>query len=217
MSPVRVRMDRESYSFTRGVELELLGDIDAAIDQAHAAREKDYFHPRSRFEAARLLFSAGRAEEGDREIEGLEGMAQDSHSPYHACWLELARAERQRALGNPAEALSMLRRDGTPVCEPTLRDVRELLLARAAEDAGDHEQALRHFRTLANPPWPPRSLIMEWKDIPALYDVARLEQKMGRFDDARRNYRAFLEHWGDADMPVPIVERAREQLAALGG
>ena len=56
---------------------------------------------------------------------------------------------------------------------------------------------------------------MEW-DIPALYDVARLEQKIGRLDDARRHYGEFLEHWGDADMPVPIVERAREQLTTLG-
>ena len=97
-----------------------------------------------------------------------------------------------------------------------MRDVRELLLARATEDAGDLEQALRHFRTLADPPWPPGNLVMEW-DIPALYEVARLEQRSGKLDDARRHYREFLEHWGDADMPVPIVERAREQLAALGG
>ena len=46
-------------------------------------------------------------------------------------------------------------------------------------------------------------------------DLARLEQKTGKLDDARRHYREFLDHWGDADMPVPIVERAREQLASL--
>ena len=114
---------------TDALVLEMLGDIDAAINRARAARERDYMEPRSRFETARLLFSAGRTEEGDREIEGLEQLAQDSHSPQHACWLELARAERERALGNPAEALSMLRRDVPPVCEPTMRGVRELLLA----------------------------------------------------------------------------------------
>jgi tetratricopeptide (TPR) repeat protein/TolB-like protein len=205
-----------SMQVTHALVLELAGDIDAAIDRARGARDKDYFHPRSRFDAARLLFAAGRTDEADHEIEGLEVLAQDSRSPFHECWLELARAERQRALGNPAEALSMLSRDVPRACKPQTEATRELLLARAAEDAGDLEQALRHFRTLADPPWPPGSLVVEW-DIAALYEVARLEQSTGKFDDARRHYREFLEHWGDADMPVPIVERAREQFDALGG
>ncbi len=201
---------------THALVLELVGDLDGAIDQTRAAREMDYFHPRSRFESARLLFAAGRGEEGDREIVRLEGLAQDSHSPYHACWLELARAEQQRALGNPAEALNMLRRISSPVCEPIIVEVHELLLARAAEDGGDLTQALRHYQTLASPTWGPRFITFEW-DILALYEVARLEQRTGKLDDARRDYRRFLEHWGNADMPVPIVEQAREQLDALGG
>ncbi len=200
---------------TQARMLELLGDLDGALDQTRAAREMDYFYPRSRFEAARLLFSAGRAEEGDREIAGLEVLAQDSHNPYHACWLELARAEQQRAQGNPVKALNLLRRNSSPVCRPLLVDTRELLLARAAEDTGDLEQALRHFRSLADPPWPPR--LSEWHIPLWLYEVARLEQRTGKLDEARRDYREFLEQWGDADMPVPIVAQAREQLVALGG
>ena len=57
---------------------------------------------------------------------------------------------------------------------------------------------------------------MEW-DIVALYHVARLEQRTGQPDDARRHYGEFLEHWGNADRSVPIVEQARQQLATLGG
>jgi hypothetical protein len=38
-----------------------------------------------------------------------------------------------------------------------------------------------------------------------------------RGDGARRLYREFLGHWGEADMPVPIVQRVREQLVSLGG
>ncbi len=214
-SPVVHALGAEVH-VAQALVLELLGEIDAAIDHARGARETDYFLARSRFEAARLLYSAGRAEEGDREIEGLEVLTQDSHSPYHACWLELARAERERALGNPAEALRLLRRDVPRDCEPITRSVHELLLGRAAEDAGDFDQALRHFRSLTSPPWGFQNLIMEW-DIPVLYDIARLEQRTGQPDAARRHYREFLDHWGDADLPVPIVERARQQLAALGG
>ena len=82
-------------------------------------------------------------------------------------------------------------------------------------------QAPRRQRTFTARPRPvatraPGNLLFEW-DIPALYEVARLEQRTDKLDDARRHYREFLESWGDADMPVPIVERAREQLAALGG
>jgi tetratricopeptide (TPR) repeat protein len=214
-SPVVHALGAETY-VTHAQTLEILGEIDAAIDTARQAREKDYFHPTSRFETARLLFSAGRVEEGEREIEDLETLARDSHSPYPACWLQLAGAERQRALGQAAEALNMLRRDLPPTCEPLMWHTRERLLARAAEDAGDLEQALRHFRALADSRRVPGLGVVDW-DIPSLYDVARLEQKLGRPDEASKHYREFLDHWGDADMPVPIVQRAREQLAALGG
>ena len=53
--------------------------------------------------------------------------------------------------------------------------------------------------------------------IPALYEVARLEQRTGKLDEARRHYREFLDHWGEADIPVPIVEAAKKALADLGG
>jgi tetratricopeptide (TPR) repeat protein len=218
-SPVVAALGASTQTF-HALLLELLGETDAAIDRARAAREKDYFHPWSRFETARLLFAAGQTEEGEREIEGLDALAQDSHSPFHTCWLRLARAEQQRASGNPAEALSLLRQELSPVCEPYVAHARELLLARAAVDSGELEQGLRHFRTLADPPWPPLNpsdqMFMEW-EIRALYDMARLEQRTGKLDDARRHYREFLEHWGDADMPVPMVEDAREQLGILGG
>ena len=65
-------------------------------------------------------------------------------------------------------------------------------------------------------PWPPGDLVMEW-DVTALYEAARLEQQIGKADEARGHYREFLEYWGDADMDVPMVEQAREQLAELGG
>jgi tetratricopeptide (TPR) repeat protein/TolB-like protein/predicted Ser/Thr protein kinase len=196
--------------------LEMFEDLDAAVDRARHARELDYFHGGSRFETARLLFSAGRTDEGDREIEGLEGLAQDSRSPLHDCWLTLARAERQRASGRPAEAQETLRRDVPPVCLPSIRFAREHLLAQVAEDAGDLESALDHYRNLLAPSWMFGEVIVV-SDIPALYHVARLEQRAGNADEARRLYREFLGHWGAADMPVPIVQRAREQLVSLGG
>ncbi|MEE8366837.1 MAG: tetratricopeptide repeat protein, partial [Thermoanaerobaculia bacterium] len=197
--------------------LELQGDIAGAIDQARAAREIDYFHPKSRFEAVRLLFAADRNEEGEREIEGLETLARDNRSPHPACWLVLARAERLRALGEASEALALLSVESSPICRPITAATRESVLAQAAEDVGDLEKALRHYRTLVSPPWGASRFEDDQWAIPALYEVARLEQRRGDLDAARSNYREFLEHWGNVDMPVPIVEQAREQLAVLGG
>jgi tetratricopeptide (TPR) repeat protein len=196
--------------------LELIGDGEAAIEQARAAREMDYFDPGSRFVLIELLLAAGRIEEGDQEITGLEVLTREAHSPLPACWLELARAERERVTGDTAAALGRLRRDTPRVCEPLVRETRELLLARAAEDAGDLEQALVHYRTLTDPPWSP-SLQGVDVSIPALVEAARLAERTGRTDEARRHYAEFLRHWGEADMPVPRVQQARERLAALGG
>ena len=52
--------------------------------------------------------------------------------------------------------------------------------------------------------------------ILTLHDLAVLEEKMGEIDNARTNYRRFLEYWGDADLPVPQVAEAKARLAALG-
>ena len=195
--------------------LEIVGELDAAIDVARRGREVDHFEPMSRFETARLLFTAGRIEAGEREIEGLEALARESHSPYYDCWLTLARAARERAAGEPAAALEQAR-SSPQQCDPFVIQARTLLLARAAEDAGDLEQALQHFGEVANPPWAPGEGAFETM-VPALYDVARLEQRLGKLDEARRHYREFLDHWGEADMPVPMVEEAKRALADLGG
>jgi tetratricopeptide (TPR) repeat protein len=195
--------------------LEAVGELEAAIEVARRGREVDHFDPTSRFEAARLLFAAGRIEAGDREIAGLEALARENPSPYYDCWLTLARSAKLRAAGDPLAALNEAR-SVPEACDPFVRQSRAMLLARAAEDAGDLEQALRHFGDVANPPWAPMDTAFE-TTIPALYHVARLEQRAGKLDEARRHYREFLDHWGDVDMPVPMVEEAKRALAALGG
>jgi tetratricopeptide (TPR) repeat protein len=201
---------------THALVLELLGDIEGAIALARGAREADYFHAQSRFESARMLYAAGQTEEGDREVDGLELLARDSHSPNAACWLDLARAERHRANGNPKEALSLLSGGGGRVCRPVGWQERQVLLARAAEDSGDFKQAVSQLHAVAKSTGRPESLFFDW-ELPALYELARVEQRAGMLEEARLHYREFLEQWGDADMRVPIVERAREQLVALGG
>jgi tetratricopeptide (TPR) repeat protein len=209
---------------THARALETLGDIDGAIEEARHGRSKDPYLPISRFEAARLLMREGRFEEADREVEGLALLVQDSIDPTVPCWVEMARAEKMRVQGDPAGALRALLDDGSPGCAPAVGMLkntqgrfpeRELLRARAAEDAGELEQALLHYRTLFEAPWGPVNLLYD-QGIQARYEMARMEQQLGKTADARKHYREFLDDWGDPDIAIPAVEDARKRLAALG-
>lgn len=54
------------------------------------------------------------------------------------------------------------------------------------------------------------------EEIPALYEIARLEEAAGELEAARGRYRQYLDHWGQADRPVVNVPDARARLKALG-
>ena len=47
------------------------------------------------------------------------------------------------------------------------------------------------------------------------YELGRLNEKMGRSDEARPHYAKFLEMWKDADEGLPQLEDARRRLASL--
>jgi hypothetical protein len=50
----------------------------------------------------------------------------------------------------------------------------------------------------------------------ARFHLARAFTKLGKKSLARAAYRDFLSHWDHADRPIPEVEAARQELAALG-
>ena len=43
-----------------------------------------------------------------------------------------------------------------------------------------------------------------------------MEDEAGDVAAAREHYQAFLERWGETDLPVPAADEARERLTALG-
>jgi hypothetical protein len=47
----------------------------------------------------------------------------------------------------------------------------------------------------------------------AVFDLARLDEKLGRAEAAREGYRAFLGLWKDAEPGRPEIEEARSRLA----
>jgi serine/threonine protein kinase/tetratricopeptide (TPR) repeat protein len=187
--------------------LERLGDPAAALVELRRARDRDRHFPRAGYEAVRLLLARGRAAEAETEISGLELLAQGGHSPEHGCWLALARAELQYARGDAAGALRAP--EPAPACSPVAERTRRRLLARAAEATGDVEAALGHWRSVASSYWLIASRDELGIEQVAQYELGRLELLAGRPDEARRHFRALLDHWGDADLPVPIVTEAR--------
>lgn len=48
-----------------------------------------------------------------------------------------------------------------------------------------------------------------------MYHVARLEEALGNHDAAREFYQRYLKRWGEADLPIPEVLKAKDRLAAL--
>ena len=46
--------------------------------------------------------------------------------------------------------------------------------------------------------------------------LARVLARLGHKDDAEAAYADFLQSWGHADRPLPEIEAARKELAAMG-
>jgi serine/threonine protein kinase/tetratricopeptide (TPR) repeat protein len=185
-----------------------------AIDSARQAITLDPWHPAAHYLLGRFLFEAGREADGVRALAAFEEMKNESHSPYPAYWLTLLRADRALALGEPSRALSELGGLEGADADPLMRSFRRVSEGAAREASGDLEAALVAYREAADPPelfWAaPFSL-----ELPALYHVARLEEALGNHDAARDYYQRYLDRWGEADLPIPEVLKAKARLADL--
>ena len=94
---------------------------------------------------------------------------------------------------------------------PLLRDV----VPRAFLSMGQTDSAIAAYEYLmtVDPTTSDRRLI----DPRLHFRLAQLLEKVGRLDEARREYRRFLEIWQKADEGVPPLEEARKGLARVEG
>jgi tetratricopeptide (TPR) repeat protein len=78
-----------------------------------------------------------------------------------------------------------------------------------ARDAFERARSLRHTALDAG------TAPAEVYAVLARYQLARVLEKTGQADAARKQYEDFLAHWGHADLQLPEVEDARQSLARL--
>ena len=101
------------------------------------------------------------------------------------------------------------------------RGLAALLRARLETAAGNDEAAIAAWSELIDPPYLRYSSFgtrnLPWRPFQILghYELARLEEARGELDAASEHYRRFLAHWGEADVPLPSIEDARERLARI--
>ena len=121
--------------------------------------------------------------------------------------------------GRAAEAVELLERTVSQVVRRDGVDGRVMLyrlaLASARERTGDLAGAAEDLKWIIESPG--ESLDFEGALAKAVLGLARVEDKLGRAEQARARYGEFLELWNDADAGRPEVEEARARLAALSG
>lgn len=104
-------------------------------------------------------------------------------------------------------------RDLEPARKYQLRDYGVAMMrARAEDQAGMLDKAVEDYRlVLANPGldpiWPGHSL--------AHIYLARVLVRQNKLDEAKGEYRAFLEIWKNADPDVPLFRQAKEEFAKI--
>jgi tetratricopeptide (TPR) repeat protein len=126
-------------------------------------------------------------------------------------------ARRVRALPRMIAALAAWKREGPaagrPLMEEALLEVSDPAVEPAVwwlgqmhEESGDDAEALRHYRAIAH------------NDAFAALRAARIADRLGQPELARRYYRELLAAWEDADPEFqPWIEEARGWLERLRG
>jgi tetratricopeptide (TPR) repeat protein len=201
--------------------LRLIDETTAATSAARDAVEIDPYGGGGYYWLARTLLDVDRIVDAEKVLSTMTLLFRDSESPIASFWKEMLAAEILLFRSEPAEARAALERAADRPPEYRDRATEARLRARVLEALGDRPGAIAAYLEVLDPPyllaseqWSP------WTDWPVqqtevLYPLARLEQAEGRIDDARRHYSAYLERWGEADVPVIGVKDARKQLQIL--
>jgi non-specific serine/threonine protein kinase len=206
--------DWSSFEYIAATILLETGNVAAALDLVPRT-ESDPFDGQIFYLRGALLFRAGEPGQGEEVLDALRRMSEQSLSPITAFWIHMLAAEKHLALGDTTAALVEMEACRAMAREERARRFESVLYARVLAASGRTKEAIAAYREFLNPPHLNTDFLID--EIPALYEIARLEEAAGELDAARGYYRQYLDHWGEADLPVSNVPDARARLKALAG
>jgi tetratricopeptide (TPR) repeat protein/tRNA A-37 threonylcarbamoyl transferase component Bud32 len=159
---------------------------------------------------ATLLARNGRYGDASRIIASNRKQAQ-AGDPYERSDLLRTDGELALAQGKTAEALELLKQ--AAAIQPWI--LTQTSLARAMARSGKQEEAMAAFETVVARGPEPWEGQVEW--AVSHLALARLYERAGRVDDARRTCEHLREVWKNADADLPPVRELSTTLARLGG
>jgi tetratricopeptide (TPR) repeat protein len=203
----------EAYNMVSTV-LTFMGDLDGGRDAAKESMVIVPQHFQSYGSLALALHKAGKASDVDEVLVEMERVASELNSARTAYWVDLTRARVHLWRGEIAEAEADLER---AVSHPPVQRAQALdwfVRGKILDAKGDAAGAAAAYGQSWK--W---SLMLRWnltiERVMTLYLWARAEEKAGNLSGAREQYERFLHYWGEADIPIPEVDEAKESLQAL--
>jgi tetratricopeptide (TPR) repeat protein/tRNA A-37 threonylcarbamoyl transferase component Bud32 len=198
------------FHVNRALLVEAVGDAEGAADAAREAVALEPYAFEGTFYLGRFLLGVGKVAEAEQALTRLEELFRESEAPGGEFWEYLLRAESELTKGNLKAADTALAQASSLVPEYRNRSAELETRARIREAFGDRTGAIAAYREIKP--------INRWAVVNAtlaLYELARLEDEAGDVASARQHYQEFLDRWGDADLPIPAVAKAKSRLAAL--
>jgi serine/threonine protein kinase/tetratricopeptide (TPR) repeat protein len=201
----------------RAQVLAAVGDLDGGINIARRAlRIEPLFYP-AHYTLVRMLLAADRDSEARTTAEALEDMPRGPMTPF---WVHAARVELALAGGDAETARVELDEAVARAVEYRHAFLEQLLRGRVNAAHGDFERSIAAYRGAIGTghTWTNYQVVgTDVARILAYVELAGVEERAGDTQAAIADYRAFLDRWGNANLAVPTVERARARHAALGG
>jgi tetratricopeptide (TPR) repeat protein len=209
-----LRSDASQWTALAGRLLAVTGRTELGIESARDGIAIDRYWSKNYFDLGELQIATGDLDGARETLAELTRINQDAITVAGRFWESLLRAEIERTAGNLDLAQEAMNQIDAMAPEYRWVHFEHVGRARLLAASGDAEGAIAAYRAALDP--------RTWEGWPAvgsrittLLELARLEEKFGDAESARRHYLEYLDHWGDADPPVVAVPEARARLAEL--
>ncbi len=189
------------------------GEYEKGVEIADQLRKRKKFQRVTLYWLARLLIEKGELD-GARSILGqFQEEVKGVNSPYVDGQILMLEAMIFHAEGNLPAALEKMKTLSSISLINRDFGVERLFMARLHRESGDLPAALEALQEVRQPVgqfWSPAAM-----KIDGIYQLAVVEQEIGDAGSARAHLEEFLDHWGEADIPLESVTDAKRRLKFL--